>query len=88
MQKHVKIYLDYFGYGIDDFIPCERCHAKSTDIHHVRGRGKDKDEIHNLMALCRRCHNLAHGIGNTYLHKDVMQIIHDNYLKNFCKSNN
>lgn len=25
MQKHTKIYMDYFGYTIADFISCEIC---------------------------------------------------------------
>lgn len=68
MQKHTKIYMDYFGYGIDDFIPCEMCGAKAVDIHHITPRSKfgrnteDKmNTIDNLIALCRNCHNMAHG---------------------------
>ena len=81
MKRHVKIYLDYFGYGIDDFVPCELCNKKAIDIHHVMGRGKGKDVISNLMALCRNCHNKCHGHTHTYLHPDVMQEIHNNFLK-------
>jgi 5-methylcytosine-specific restriction endonuclease McrA len=60
VQKHTKIYLAYFDYGEEDFIPCEICSSKSVDIHHIDGRGKGKDVIENLMALCRECHNMAH----------------------------
>lgn len=60
MKKHVKIYMDHFGYGIDDFIPCEICMAKAVDIHHIDARGMggsdEKDHIDNLMAVCRSCH--------------------------------
>lgn len=60
MQKHVKIYLDAFGYGTGDFIPCELCGKRAVDINHIECRGmggsKDKDYIENLMALCRLCH--------------------------------
>lgn len=60
MKKHTKIYLDYFGYGMEDFIPCELCGSRAVDIHHIIARGmgssKDKDTIDNLMALCRSCH--------------------------------
>ena len=82
MTKHCKIYFAYFGYGIDSFIPCEVCGKKAVDIHHIHGRGKGKDVIENIMALCRNHHNAAHGIGKTYLHPDVMQAIHNNYLTN------
>ena len=34
MQKHTKVYFDFFDYGMDDFIPCEMCGSKATDIHH------------------------------------------------------
>ena len=33
MKNYTKIYLDYFGYGIEDFIPCEVCGQKAVDIH-------------------------------------------------------
>lgn len=39
MKKHVKIYMDYFGYTIADFIPCEKCKSKAVDIHHIEPRG-------------------------------------------------
>lgn len=76
MQRHVKVYMDHFGYGIDDFIPCEACGAKSVDIHHIFGRGKGKDVIDNLMALCRDHHVQAHSSRS----KDEMQLIHTEYL--------
>ena len=78
MQPHVKIYMKYFCYGIDDVIPCEMCGRKAVDIHHIQGRGKDKDVISNLMALCRSCHLKAH----TSVNKAVMQARHDMFLEN------
>jgi hypothetical protein len=51
--------MSYFDIGMQDVIYCEKCGARGTDIHHVNGRGKDKDVIENLIALCRDCHNLA-----------------------------
>ena len=60
MKKHTKIYMDYFGYVLDDFIGCEVCGARAVDIHHIENRGsggsKSKDTIENLMALCRADH--------------------------------
>ena len=82
MQPHVKIYLKHFDKGMDDFIPCEVCGARAKDIHHIRGRGKGKDVITNLMAVCRSCHDKCHSNGKTYLHPDVAQVIHDKFLKN------
>lgn len=77
MQKHTKIYMDYFGYGIEDFIPCEACGAKAVDIHHIHGRGKGKDVIENLMALCRKHHAKAH---ETAYSKSDMQYIHNSFM--------
>lgn len=52
--------MDYFRYGIDDFIPCELCGSRAVDIHHIECRGmggtKSEEKIENLMALCRPCH--------------------------------
>lgn len=41
------------------------------DIHHIEGRGKDKDVIENLMLLCRECHDKVHKskISKAELHK-------------------
>ncbi len=60
MQKHTKIYMNHFGYGEQSFIPCEVCSSRAVDVHHILGRGKGMDDIDNLMALCRDCHNKAH----------------------------
>jgi len=60
MKNHTKVYMDYFGYGEDDFIPCEVCEKRAVDVHHINCRGmggsKEKDVIENLMGLCRKCH--------------------------------
>jgi hypothetical protein len=62
MKKHTKIYMDFFGYDENSFIPCELCGAKAVDINHIiaRGMGGDpkgsKDTIENLAACCRECH--------------------------------
>jgi len=60
MKPYTKTYLNHFGYGEQDFIPCEICKARAVDIHHIEARGmggsKKSDNIENLMALCRKCH--------------------------------
>lgn len=62
MKKHVKIYMDYHDYVLDDVILCSACGTVAVDIHHLIGRGmgagknSQKNEIENLIALCRRCH--------------------------------
>ncbi len=65
MVKHKKIYLNYFDYGEQDFIPCENCSNRAVDIHHIIFRSHGgTDTIDNLMALCRECHDKAH---NSYV---------------------
>jgi len=84
MKNHTKVYLNHFGYTGEDFIPCETCGARAVDIHHIEARGmggtKKGDTIDNLMALCRDHYKAAHGETKTYLHSDVMQTIHDNFI--------
>ena len=68
MQKHTKVYFDFFDYGMDDFIPCEMCGSKATDIHHLTkrskfGNKKERDFIENLAGLCRDCHVKAESDG-------------------------
>lgn len=76
MQKHTIIYYRHFDYGEQDFIPCEGCGKPAVDIHHINGRGKDKDVISNLMAVCRKCHEKLHGP----VSKSDAQYIHNNFL--------
>ncbi len=84
MVKHVKIYLEYFDYCQDDFIPCENCSRKAVDIHHLVFRSQlGKDEISNLMALCRDCHDIAHS--STELNNQLKRI-HADYLKRFTEN--
>lgn len=82
MKKHVKVYLDQFGYTGDEFIPCEVCGLKAVDIHHIDCRGmggsKEKDRIENLMALCRACHI---DYGDKKQHYDFLNKIHLALLK-------
>jgi len=60
LKKYTKLYLDFFGYTIDDVICCEVCGRKSVDIHHISARGmggsQEADRIENLMAVDRECH--------------------------------
>lgn len=55
-----QVYFDYFDYDEFDFIECELCGKTAVDIHHIEGRKmggtKKRDNIENLMALCRSCH--------------------------------
>lgn len=75
-----QTYLKHFGYGEQERVPCERCGDEAVDIHHINPKGmggsKLKDNIENLMALCRVCHTMAHDEHT----KDELQSIHDEKL--------
>jgi len=78
-SNHVEIYMKFFGYCKDDVIICERCNNKATDIHHIHGRGKDKNVIENLIALCRECHTLCHNNKDINCRGEVVHL--NNVLK-------
>jgi 5-methylcytosine-specific restriction endonuclease McrA len=77
MKKHVKTYLDFFGYDETSWIPCEMCGQTAVDINHIDARGmggsKLKDNIENLMAMCRKCHM---DLGDKKEHKVMMKVVH------------
>ena len=77
MQKYIKIYLDHFDYKTESEVMCEACGSQAVDIHHIDGRGKEKDVIKNLMALCRKHHTMAH----EKIPKSEMQLIHNYFLQ-------
>ncbi len=77
MPPHTKIYLKHFGFKIAEDVRCEQCRRPAIDIHHITGRGKDKDVISNLIALCRQHHNDCH---NEKISKNEIQQIHDEFL--------
>lgn len=82
MKKHTSIYVKYFGIGEQDVPRCEVCSSSAVDIHHIERRGmggsKTKDYIDNLMALCRRCHELAEA---GKLPKEMLKVIHLRFMK-------
>jgi 5-methylcytosine-specific restriction endonuclease McrA len=80
MQKHTKIYLEFYGFDESSWIACQVCLARAAvDIHHITPRSQwgskrkgDQDSIVNLIALCRDCHDRAHG---GYLKRDKLMNI-------------
>ena len=83
MKKYTRTYLTYFGYDETDFIPCEVCNKQAVDIHHIEAKGmggsKTKDNIENIMALCRDCH-IKYGDKKQY--KDFLKQIHATKIRN------
>jgi predicted restriction endonuclease len=77
MKKYVKTYLDYFGYDETSWIACEMCGQTAVDINHIDAKGmggsKLKDNIENLMAMCRKCHM---DLGDKKEHKVIMKVVH------------
>lgn len=76
MTEHCKVYMKHFDYVVQEEIMCEACGSPAVDIHHIDGRGNDKNVISNLMALCRKHHTMAH----EKLPKSEMQYIHNFFL--------
>ena len=64
MKQYTKNYLDHHGLQTCDTIYCEVCDQVAVDIHHIehKGMGGSKllDGHENLIALCRRCHEMSH----------------------------
>ena len=87
MQKHTKVYMQFFDYGEQDFIPCEMCGSKATDIHHIERRTRNKvtnDFVENLVGLCRDCHVKAEsdGMFNMFCRiKHLENVCHQVYAK-------
>jgi 5-methylcytosine-specific restriction endonuclease McrA len=78
----------YFGFDQSDFIPCEVCRDQAVDIHHIECRGmggtKEPENINNLMAVCRKCHDKY---GDKKEFKEFLKDIHLQWLsseKNKC----
>jgi 5-methylcytosine-specific restriction endonuclease McrA len=80
MQKHTKNYCKFFNVGEQDKIPCEMmCGNIADDLHHINYRSHlGGDEVDNIIALCRNCHNLAH---NGSISKDKLRDKHNLKIK-------
>ena len=83
MKAHVKNYLKHFGYGEQDVILCEACGRKATDLHHIKYRSRGGgDEVSNIIALCRACHDSAH---NEKLSESDLRYMHNHVLLGYNK---
>jgi 5-methylcytosine-specific restriction endonuclease McrA len=86
MQVYIENYCDFFNIGMDDKPLCEVCKsAFGVDFHHVIPRshfGKkcknERDEVRNVMLLCRTCHEKAH---DHIIPNYELQRVHDIHIK-------
>ena len=89
-MNYKDIYYKEMGLDKEWAIPCEVCNAPATEIHHITPRGmggsKKRDNIENLMAVCRACHNEADF--GTELPREKLQKIHLSYIEYRSRSNN
>lgn len=86
MEKHTKVYLEFFPSHTGHY-NCEVCQNKATEIHHIKRRSEfgsktkgQQDVIENLIALCRKCHEMAHA--NTFT-KEYLTEIHFKTIKQY-----
>lgn len=85
MTYYKQKYLKYFGYGEQEWIPCEICNNTAIEVHHILAKSQGgKDEISNLMALCRNCHDHAHSDKVIY-ERSYFQKIHNDFIMKFEK---
>ena len=64
MAKHKKVFLKFFDIWEGEYFQCQipGCDNPAVDVHHILPKGRQgKDNIENLIGLCRDCHNIAHG---------------------------
>ena len=72
-QMHKLNYMMFFGISRGDFIPCTVCGTEGVDIHHILYRSQGGlDNIENLIALCRKHHDKAHGIGGKKTEREYL----------------
>lgn len=74
LKKYKKNYIKHHNYSVEDVILCEVCNAVAVDIHHINFKShQGKDDFHNLIALCRECHNKAHGINGNITREELLK---------------
>lgn len=84
MNTHVKNYFKAAGLDPGDYVICEfpGCFKQSVDIHHIEPRSAfgskmkaAQDSPENLIALCRKHHEEAHGPKSRELRDTFKEIV-------------
>jgi hypothetical protein len=82
MKEHIRIYMDHFNLGEQDYVFSEISGKRCTQVHHIEGRkrggSKDKDYIENLIGLTMEEHVLCES--NPRVNEYVKQL-HLEYLE-------
>ncbi len=78
-MNYKQKYLKHFGYGEQDFVPCEICGKTANGgVHHIKSKGRGgSDNIENLAGLCIGCHNDCH---NEILSERDMMYTHKRFM--------
>ena len=67
MQKYVQNYFEHY-WIFWEYFPCLKCWATWADVHHILYKSQwGKDDVDNLIWLCRTCHDKAHFKKEPYL---------------------
>jgi len=87
MKKHIKVYMDYFGYNISSVVYSEISGKPASDIHHIVFKSQGgKDEISNLIALTREEHQQAVYVDPIMAKEVEIKILVKRYGKKFEKT--
>lgn len=84
MEKHTKVYLEFFDYQVPEDAICEVTGEPAQDVHHIYGRGPGKDTIENLMGLSRRIHRDIHEGRSPYTRRELSEI-HQEFMRTHKK---
>ena len=78
--------MKHFGFVVAEECFCEICGIYANDIHHIDARGmggsNEKDNINNLMALCRK-HHIEYG--DVKDKKEWLKDIHLKFMQKYGK---
>ena len=72
-MHYLEKFRRYYNIGEQDIVICAFGDGLASDIHHINFRSHGgKDEINNLIPLCRNCHDRAHLKKKPYLTKEEL----------------